>query len=239
MEFLASSWRYTIIKLLILLNVGCYLTLAYLIIRMHVFFLSFDFHSGKSSLEDADYFEDKIILFGLFSAALAASLFLQFMEKSLIATASQQIESTLRMRVLRAMLLKDIAWFDRPQNSAKKLTSVLTQDVRALAEGSLQRAFGYFEIKWTLVGASIFSGVICWQNTIFLVFMSPLFIGAVYYFKLLLLREHTPHDESLATDNNTSAQHAMLIDLVRNHKVIVRMSETNRGLIHSAHESFL
>lgn len=144
----------------------------------------------------------------------------------------------MRLRVLRAILFRQVSWLDKPQNSVAYLTQVLTKDVRELTDAAIGRVFGNFEIKVTVLASVVFGLVISWQNTIFLVCMGPVVIFTIHDFKQLLTRETAPTYDSLPRDDNSSVQHSLLVDLVQKHGMIAAMSESNRGLIHQAYEQY-
>ena len=49
------------------------------------------------------------------------------------------MEDTLRKKLLSSMLFKQVSWYDRSENSALKLTKILTEDVHWLVEATLSR----------------------------------------------------------------------------------------------------
>lgn len=80
-----DKWKTYVAYLLTLINACCYPVLAYAFIRLQILFFSFEHHrladsasfGSRLDIDEADYYEDKIILFSLFFGTTLTTCFLQ------------------------------------------------------------------------------------------------------------------------------------------------------------------
>lgn len=169
-EYYRIQWHIYLVFVLAMINSLAYPIIGYFGIRFLVLYFSWIPISENGSLKSTltsslkdSYYEEKIPLFIGFGVTLACTIALHAVQKIVLGVISFKIETALRSSLLRSVLYKDVAWFDKLQNQSAQLIKLLTSEVTYVSEGTMKRAFLIFEAVCISVIGVIISAIICWE----------------------------------------------------------------------------
>lgn len=133
--------------------------------------------------EDAwkERLEDNVIELCIYMLVLTCIMFIGYLGKSyLFSYLGENVTLQVRQLLYKAILEKNIGWFDEQENQSSVLTSAMAQET-ALINGASSEALGpYTEACFALFGGIIIGFYFCWQESLITLGCVPFIIVGNY-----------------------------------------------------------
>lgn len=163
-------------------------------------------------------------------------------EKAMFGITGENLTFNVRRDLLRGILFKQVAWFDREDRAPGILTNVLSEDVSSLNGMTTETVSTLVEAFLGLLLGLLISMAISWRMALLTVAVSPVMLIGVYAMSRLQWGNKSGKskaDRDSSTIDEYEQSNALLSDVIINYRTVIGFGQSNVDAVVNKFQKFL